>query len=131
MSMNIPFATHRWLPVAVVCILLDSGKVQATVAEIKAQPLGSLVGIELVVSSTVDLVNSVNTASFSGQDNTGGISILGNQAAIQGEISSLGLLAGDGVFVLGTTESFNGLFQIRISNPSLDIVPLGAAAVPQ
>ncbi len=96
----------------------------STIAAAKALPLGTAVTLNnVVISTTIDLINSVNSASFNVQDGTGGASIFGVNADIATLLA--GLSAGDQINVSGTTASFNGLFQLQQPSLATSLVTAG------
>ena len=122
--MNVTYQTKILLAIAAVADADGCSAEAITIAAAKLEPLGSFVTIEdIVVSNTIDLVNSVNSANLHAQDATDGITIFGST----GEIGAIfaGVTAGDRIHVSGTTTTFAGLFEIQ--GPL--IVQLAAAGV--
>jgi hypothetical protein len=95
-----------------------------TVAAAKALPLGSAVTLNnVVISTTIDLINAGTGSSFNVQDATGGVTAFGLNADIAAALT--GLSAGDEINLSGTTGSFNGLFQIQQPSLSTSLVNAG------
>ena len=87
-----------------------------TIADAKAVALGSLVKIDgVVISNNIDLINSAALASVQIQDATGGLTVFGTNAVIQGQLS--GLPEGYTLSIQGTTSNFDGL--LELINPSV------------
>ena len=83
-----------------------------TLSDARLLPPGTDVTIEgAVISSTTDLINSNTSKSFQIQDATGGATVYGTNAQIDGLLA--GLAEGDEVTITGSTGLFNGLFQLQ------------------
>jgi hypothetical protein len=97
-----------------------------TIADAKAVALGTFVTIDgAVISNNIDLISSGALASVQIQDPTGGLTVFGTNAVINGPLS--GLPEGYSVSVQGTTSTFSGL--LELINPVV-ISYLGPSAVP-
>ena len=82
-----------------------------TIAASKLLPDNTATTIDnVVISNTIDLINSAGSANFHVQDATGGVTVFGTSAVITAALT--GVNAGDVVTISGTTDSFNGLFEM-------------------
>ncbi|MBK8915578.1 MAG: lamin tail domain-containing protein [Phycisphaerales bacterium] len=81
------------------------------IATARAAAPGTFVKLcNVVIASTEDFINSGTSKSFTLQDNTGGITVFGTNAVIDGIL--LGRSAGDRIDIEGTTGINNGLSQM-------------------
>ncbi|HMS54459.1 MAG TPA: hypothetical protein PKA27_03585 [Fimbriimonadaceae bacterium] len=82
-----------------------------TIAQAKAQPIGTLVTIDNVrLVSDVDLVNSSTYRDCTVDDATGGMTIFGTNAEVDAVLS--GVTVGDRFTITGRTDYFNGKFSL-------------------
>lgn len=108
------FTTMRFFLVACAigqAALLGQAARGATIAATKLAADNTVVTIDnVVISNTIDLVNSASVASFQVQDATGGVTVFGSNAVIAAALT--GVNAGDIVTITGTTDSFNGFYEL-------------------
>jgi hypothetical protein len=82
-----------------------------TVADARVAGDGVLLTIDnVVVTTTVDLINSANFKDFYAQDATGGIRMFGSTTEIDVLLSTIA--EGDSINIAGTTGSNRGVFQL-------------------
>lgn len=97
----------------VVCLLACAPVVASamTIAQAKAQPIGTLVTIDNVrLVNDVDLVNSTSFRDFTVDDATGGMTVFGANAEI--EVLLNGATVGDRFTISGRADYFNGKFSL-------------------
>jgi hypothetical protein len=92
---------------------------------------------EMVISSTTDLINSSTYKNFHAQDATGGITVFGTVAKIDellngpdglpGTGDEVGV--GDSIKISGTTDEYNGLFELAEPPPPPPVVGLPLAVL--
>ncbi|MEE8169977.1 MAG: DUF5689 domain-containing protein, partial [Phycisphaerae bacterium] len=94
-----------------VLLVASTANAQTVTTIDNAKSLGDGVLIEITgtIGNAVDFVNSITSVNFHVQDDTGGITIFGSNTEIDPFITPA---LGDMVTIQGTTESFNGLFEI-------------------
>jgi hypothetical protein len=100
------------LAMAVATIFSASQRAHAvTIAASKLAADNTEVTVDnVVISNTIDLINSAGSANFHVQDATGGVTVFGTAAVIAAALT--GVNAGDVVTITGTTDSFNGLYEL-------------------
>jgi hypothetical protein len=115
--------------VALLAAALAGARANAiTISAAKALGNGQSVTLDdVVISNTIDLVNSGSSANFMVQDATGGITVFGTNADIAAALT--GVAAGDRVDIAGLTLSFNGLFELGAPlSTTLDTAGVGVPA---
>lgn len=100
-----------------------------TISGARQQPLGSIVTVAGVVTTTTDLVDSTGFRNFFIQDATGGIAIFGTTSQIQALLS--GITEGDSVAITGTTDAYSGSFELDGTAGTLFLVKTGHPGIPQ
>jgi hypothetical protein len=82
-----------------------------TLQDARSAPLGTDLTVNnLIILSTVDLVNSGSSKSFQVRDTTGAATVFGSNADIDGLLGGRG--AGDFLDLTARTATFNGLFEL-------------------
>jgi Family of unknown function (DUF5689) len=99
-----------------------------TISAAKALPLGTPVTVDnVLISTTIDLIGHASFSTFQVQDATGGATVFGSNEQIAAAL--IGLSAGDQINLMGTTNSFNGMFEI-VDPPLATSLVVAGAGIP-
>jgi T5SS/PEP-CTERM-associated repeat protein len=103
------------------------GVVSRTMSQLRSTPVGTLVSVTGVVTTTTDLISANVTKNFYLQDSTGGTSVFGDNAVIDQMLQSVA--PGEGVVVTGVVTNFNGALQLT-TDANWRLAVVGRTPVP-